>query len=133
MSNQIGCVVTPTYDYYLKTLIQRKQEFTTLIWPGVGQNASRMIGPYDWFTAGPRREGQHKQPAQLAIPFLYRGISKEGSEPPFMVSHVSLAFYMVHDHIVKVKPQILTKLDKLRVEVFANIRWGNDSVRTCML
>jgi len=130
VSDQIGCVVIPTYDYFLKTLIQRKQGFTALIWPGFGQRASRMIGPYNWLTAGPRRGGQHRQPPQLAIPFLYRGISKDRSEPPFVVSHVSLAVYMVHDHIVKVKPQVLTTLDKLRVEVFAGRPWGNDYVRT---
>jgi len=130
MSDQIGCVVIPTYDLYLTKLAERQSLFTALIWPGFGGKARPMIGPYDWFTAGPRREGQRRQPPQVAIPFLFRSIGKDGSKPPFKISHVGLTVYMAHDHIVATNPAILAAMDHLRVEVFAGTLWGNDYVRT---
>ncbi len=131
MHNFIGCVVIPTYDEFLEALLKRREEFTTLIWPGHRTKAKRrMVSPYNWFTAGPRKSDQEdRQPPQKAVPFLYRGIGDEVG-PPYKVTHVSLAVYMVYDNVYTENSAIQEVLRALRVEHFSGSAWGDKGVQT---
>ncbi len=129
MDNLIGCVVIPTFDEFLEVLVKRREEFTTLIWPGHGAKANRMVSPHNWLTVGLRQSGQERQPPQKAVPFLYRGIGSE-VEPPYKVGHVGLAVYMVHDDVYTDNPTMQEVLRALRVERFSESDWGDEGVRT---
>lgn len=131
MNCSVGCVVIPTYGDFLDVLAERQDKFTALIWPGHKAKANRMVSPYNWFSAGPRKPDQGKPSPEKAVPFLYRGISSEEAKPPYEITHVSLAVYMVHWDAYHANKTMQETLTALRVEKFCETpEWGDVGVKT---
>lgn len=128
MDKAIGCVIIPLHEQFLPVLVTRREEFTSLIWPGHNNKANRMASPYKWFTVGPSTSEQKRQSPQKAIPFFFRSVGSEG--PPYKASHLGLAVYMVHDDIYAGNSKIREAIQSLRVEKFSKDHWGDEGVRT---
>jgi hypothetical protein len=56
----IGSVVLPVYESYLDRLVERFNQYTTLVWPGHGGDASEMVAPDEWLISGIKQPGQSK-------------------------------------------------------------------------